>query len=325
MPPDEFGIIEAYFRRPAVERGDVALGVGDDAALLAPPPGQLLAVTTDTLLEGVHFPHATGARAVGHKSLAASLSDLAAMGAEPAWATVALSLPRPDRDWLGGFCDGFDALSRRFRVQRVGGDLVRGALAVTVQAIGLTPAKSGGLRRAGARPGDDLYLSGFVGDAALGLLWQHKAPAPGPCPRRLREALDLPQPRVELGLALRGLASACIDVSDGLLADLGHLLRAGGGGASLQRGALPLSPEYRELLPQVGWDAALCHGDDYELCFSAAPAARAAVAAIAARLELGLHRIGVIEERPGIRLHDEHGRELPLPAGGYNHFGRGGE
>jgi len=306
--PSEFNLIREFFTPPN-SRPDVRLGVGDDAALLAPAAGKDVALTIDTLAAGTHFAADAPADAVGHKCLAVSLSDLAAMGAAPAWVTLALTMPQVERAWVEAFCGGFYALARRFNVQLVGGDLSRGALSVTVQAAGLVDAGRG-LRRDGARAGEEVYVSGVLGDAALGLGRGGE----------FRRALHWPQPRVELGLALAGVAGACIDVSDGLLADLGHVLRCSGVGAGVMRGALPLSAAYREILAETGWTAALAGGDDYELCFTAHPKRRSDVAALAAELKIPLTRIGAVTQGRGLRLLDENGDVLPVARAGYEHF-----
>lgn len=236
----EFDLI-ARIRQRVVLRDDVVLGIGDDGALLAPPPGQLLAVTMDTLNAGVHFPPETAPADIGWKALAVNLSDLAAMGAEPAWCTLSLTLPRADTAFVDGFCDGFLALAAQHGVALVGGDTTRGPLSVSITAHGFVPAGAA-LRRDGARIGDEVWVSGSLGDAAGALRqWQAGAPmAPA-----LRDRLDRPTPRVALGQALRGLASACIDISDGLLADLTHICRASGVGAEVDIDALPASDALR--------------------------------------------------------------------------------
>lgn len=233
----EFALIERIRRRVAA-RDDVPLGIGDDAALLAVPPGHWLAVATDTLNDGVHFPADSHAADIGWKSLAVNLSDLAAMAAVPAWASLSLSLPRADDDWLEAFLDGFLALADAHGVALVGGDTTRGPLSVCVTVHGLVAAGQG-LRRAGARVGDDVWVSGTLGDAA-GALAQWRAG--GAADPALRVRLDRPTPRVALGRALQTIAHAAIDVSDGLLADLGHVCTASGVGAELELDALPASP-----------------------------------------------------------------------------------
>ncbi len=339
----------------------VVLGIGDDAALLAPPPAgpdgrpMLLAVSTDTLNAGVHFPHATAPADVGHKALAVNLSDLAAMGAAPAWCTLALSLPDGDAAWLDGFLDGFLALADAHGLALVGGDTTRGPLAITVTIAGHVPAGAA-LRRDGARAGDEVWVTGTLGDAAAGLALalgeatgEVSGGALAPADARfLRGRLDRPTPRVAAGLALRGLASAALDLSDGLLADLGHLLAASGVGAELEADALPFSPalaayvaarvQAREQAlagvadagaPSAQAAAAalrrrlqLAGGDDYELCFSAPPAAADAVRAALAAAGATATRIGRLVPTPGLRLRAADGLPLPVPArAGWDHFG----
>jgi thiamine-monophosphate kinase len=324
MAVAEFEIIRRYFTRQQPGREDVVAGVGDDAALLCVPAGMELVVCIDTLVAGVHFPEYTSAAAIGHKALAVNLSDLAAMGAEPAWATLSLSLPDNEPAWLEDFARGFFALADRYRVQLVGGDTTRGPLVVTVQAHGFVPAGTA-MRRQGARPGDRIYVTGSLGDAGLALQLQPAAED------RLQSRLDFPEPRVDAGLQLRGLASAAIDISDGLLADLGHLLEADGPGAVIEADALPRSAAFLESAGPAGagepsrfYELPLGAGDDYELCFTVPPPHCAAVERRLASLSCGCRAIGVIETRPGIRCRRADGeRYLPV-AGGYQHFAGGG-
>ncbi|MGA7801381.1 MAG: thiamine-phosphate kinase [Gammaproteobacteria bacterium] len=327
MPVSEFEIIQRYFSHAGSRRDDVVLGVGDDAALLRVPPNTELAVAMDTLVEGVHFPVGTDPAAVGHKALAVNLSDLAAMGAEPAWATLALTLPEPDTGWLEGFARGFAALAERFRVQLVGGDTTRGPLTVTVQAHGLV-AVGRALRRDGARPGDEIYVTGTLGDAGLGLrLIQEAIAVPAMHRNFLVERLEYPQPRVRAGTALCELASATIDVSDGLLSDLGHILEQSGVGATVWVDWLPRSVAFRETLDgrpgfEAQWDhLPLAGGDDYELCFTAAPERRADLERALAALDCGYRRVGVIEPAAGLRCRHDDGSPCAAGAGGYRHFG----
>jgi len=295
----------------------VRLGIGDDAAVLEVPPGQQLVVTTDMLVAGRHFPAATDPEAIGHKALAVNLSDLAAMGAEPAWVTLAISLPAADAAWLTAFCRGFLGLARAHRAALVGGDTVRGPLAVTVQAMGFVPAGAA-IRRAGARPGDGVFVTGTLGDAALGLQCLQGRLVLAPDLERLARArLERPSPRVREGLALRGLASAMIDISDGLLADLGHLLVASGAGAAIDLRRVPLSAAYRAFLHQGGdLQPALAFGDDYELCFTAAPGDHASVRATLDSLGCAVQQIGTVTREPG--LVDERGQVLATA--GHDHF-----
>lgn len=317
MALGEFELIARYFSRP-VARRDVLVGVGDDAALLEVPAGQALAAATDTLVEGRHFLPDAPPESVGHQALAVNLSDLAAMGAEPAWALLALSLPEPDTHWLEGFARGFHALADRAGLTLVGGDTVRGPRVVTVQVLGFVPAGLA-LRRDGARPGDVLYASGSLGDAAAGLKLLRdgrRADTDSSLVRRYRFA----EPRLALGMALRGVASAAIDVSDGLLGDLGKLCDASGVGAILELDQLPLS---RALL--ASFDAtqaerfALGGGDDYELAF-AVP--RAAVSEMETSLAtIGrITRIGEIVTGHGVRC-QRAGQTVEPEIAGYDHFG----
>jgi len=314
----EFELIDRWFKRMS-SRADVLLGVGDDAALLQVPPGQQLAVTVDTLVAGVHFPHETDAVSIGHKSLAVNLSDLAAMGAEPAWVTLALTLPQADEDWLAGFSHGFLELAEACGVSLVGGDTTRGPLSITVQASGFVPDGLA-LRRSGARPGDALCVTGSLGDAGLGLAWLlGERTLPPKVGQAVRERLDRPAPRVAAGLALRGLASAAIDVSDGLAADLRHILQASGVGATVDVDALPLSEPVRT--QSDARELALASGDDYELLFAVAPADEQETVARLQAQGLRCTRIGRVEADPGLRLTNADGSPYAAATPrGYDHF-----
>lgn len=312
----EFDLI-ASIRARAATRGDVVLGIGDDAALLRVPTGRLLAVATDTLNIGVHFPEDTLPDAVGWKALAVNLSDLAAMGATPAWCTLSLSLPEGDALWVERFLDGFLALARDHDVALVGGDTTRGPMSVCVTVHGVVE-EGRALRRDGARVGDDLWISGTLGDAAAALSqWR----AGGAAEPFLRARLDRPTPRIALGAALAGIATACIDVSDGLLADLGHLCIASGVGAEVRLDALPASPalaalftdETRHVLQAGG-------GDDYELCFTAAPEQAEAVRTAADLAGTPVTRIGRIVDGAAVRALLAESNEWTPPQHGYEHF-----
>lgn len=310
----EFDLIRRHFTRATP---GALLGVGDDAALLQVSAGMTLAVSTDMLVCGTHFFSDADPFLLGHKALAVNLSDMAAMGAAPRWATLALALPEADDAWLERFSAGFFALARQHGVDLVGGDTTRGPLNLCVTILGEAPSQQA-LRRDGARPGDEIWLSGCVGDAALALAHLQGRIALGEtqfaaCAPRLHQ----PQPRVELGLALRGLANSAIDVSDGLLADLGHILDASQVGAEVEIEALPVS---RLLLEQAQQLLALSGGDDYELCFTVPVARRAEVERISARLALPLTRIGKIVAGYGCIVHDAAGNPLDIEVGGYDHF-----
>jgi len=316
----EFDLIRHFFTGQSVQRADVLLGIGDDAALLLPPVDSLLAMSVDTLIAGVHFPLDTAARAVGHKALAVNLSDLAAMGAEPAWATLALTLPGADSLWLTGFAQGFFDLARAHGVQLAGGDTTRGPLSITVQVTGFVP-QGQALVRSGARPGDGVFLTGTVGDAGLGLrLYQQQSGANSDvddATTSLIHRLEFPLPRIATGLVLRGHASSAIDVSDGLAADLAHVLTASDVGADIRIDQLPLSPAYRLLAPEEDWQMAVSAGDDYELCFTL-PAGQEV--AILAGLDCTCTRIGEISASPGLRWRDANGKQLILDNIGFDHF-----
>ncbi len=317
---DEFELIERYFAKIGPARADVVLGVGDDAALLTVPAGHELVACTDTLVDGRHFPSGAHADDIGWRALAVNLSDLAAMGATPAWATLALSMPTVDEDWLEGFAAGFAALATLHQVALVGGDTTRGPLTITVQALGYAPAGSA-LRRSGARPGDLIYVTGWPGDAAAGLaLLQGRLAGQGANRAALEGKFRRPDPRVAFGQRLRGVASACIDVSDGLAADLGRLAAASGVAATVRAAELPLSQALYALAGETGArEFALAGGDDYELVFTVAPAARAALAAVTASAgSPACHCIGEIVTGRGVRVLGERG-ELPVPRG-WDHF-----
>ncbi len=319
---NEFDLIERYFSRPLHSlRADVALGVGDDAALLCVPPDTELVAAVDTLVAGRHFPQECAARSIGHRALAVNLSDLAAMGATPRWATLALTLPRADAAWLEGFSGGFMDLADAHGVALVGGDTTAGPLTISVQILGLVAAGTA-LRRDGARPGDLLAVTGSLGDSGAGL-----ALATGRLDASDRaaaaaviERFDYPTPRVEFGAAARGLASAAMDLSDGLVGDLPKLARASGLAAHVDAGLLPLSPALTSLvsLPQAR-EWALAAGDDYELLLALAPQHRDELAGTARRLDLNFAVIG--ELRPGSGVHwTLGGKSFAAPAHGYDHF-----
>jgi len=334
MALDEFGLIRRYFTRakPLWPAG-VRLGIGDDAALLDLPPGESLAVTTDTLVAGRHFPHDALPFDIGWKALAVNLSDLAAMGARPVGVTLAITLPSADDAWLAAFAEGFFALADAHGVPLIGGDTTRGPLSITVTALGSVPLKQA-LRRDGAEPGDLIYVSGTLGDGGLGLaLAQQRLQDAHLPPLHQAHALarlHRPTPRLSLGLALRGIASAAMDVSDGLLQDLGHLLTASGRpqalGATLTLEQLPLSPAMQylagdgEVMQAQVLDWALTAGDDYELLFTVPVARRAQVEALAHELELMLTPVGVISASVGLILNLNSEPYTPVASAGYRHF-----
>jgi len=314
----EFDIIERYFKRTSAD-ADVLLGVGDDAAVLAVDGA--MAVTVDTLVSGVHFPDGMAASLLGYRLMAVNLSDLAAMGAEPRWATLALTLPKPDELWLEGFSRGLYELAERFGVSLVGGDLTRGPLTATLQLMGRVD-RGAALTRGGGNLGDDIYVTGTLGDSAAGIaLITERVPAPpGSAEAALEERFYRPLPRVAEGRALRSLASAAIDISDGLLADLGHLCKASGCGALIDVERVPLSAELISLFPpQIALGHALGGGDDYELCFTAPPSRAQEIEAALEACGTNVRRIGQLV--PGTEVLCRRDGEPFVPAArGYRHF-----
>lgn len=315
----EFELIERHFAGLAPAGAAVVRGVGDDCAILRPPPpGHELAVTIDTLVAGVHFPEDSAAADVGWKALASSLSDLAAAGAQPAWVTLALTLPRADADWVAAFARGFGALAREAGVALVGGDTTRGPLAVTVQAAGHVPAGTA-LGRDGARPGDGVWVSGWPGEAAAGLARVRAGNAAAD--DALVARLNRPAPRTALGIALRGVASACIDVSDGLAADLDHIAAASGVAAVLEPDRLPVSPHLQAAgAPGEVRAWILGGGDDYELCFSVPEEKESEINNLEDILQ-PLTRIGAIAAGDGLWARAADGATARMDATGYRHFG----
>jgi thiamine-monophosphate kinase len=311
----EFELIRGYFLGALPGREEVRLGIGDDAALLAARSGMEWAVSVDTLVAGVHFPLDTPPADIGWKALAVNLSDLAAMGAEPVACTLALTLPQADSVWLEGFAQGFAALAARHRVALIGGDTTRGPLSITVGIHGLLPAGTA-LLRSGAQPGDVIGVTGSLGGAGLALRhWLAGARSDAALLMRLLR----PEPRVAAGLALRGIASACIDVSDGLAADLGHVLAASGVGGVIELARLPLEPAVQAEVADADYRLPLSAGDDYELCFTVPPERQAQAEAALAVAGTPCRFIGRIEAGQGLRCLLADGRALP-PLSGYEHF-----
>ena len=310
--PSEFEIIRRFFTRPPKK---ALLGVGDDCALLRPDAGLELAVTTDMLVEGRHFLPGADARALGHKSLAVNLSDLAAMGAAPRWATLAIALPAADEAWLSAFSQGFFALADRYGVDLIGGDTTRGALlTICVTAMGEVPSGVA-MYRAAARAEDDVWVSGELGAAALGLAHPEIPEA------ALR--LHQPEPRVELGERLRGLAHAAIDVSDGLAGDLQHILARSKVGAVVNYADIPRPAAFRALNdPVLEQDCVLSGGDDYELLFTASPRRRKDLESLSRELQIALTRIGSIQPgQPQLEIRDAQGKAMSFREG-FDHFKR---
>lgn len=314
----EFDLIQRYFTRATP---GAVLGVGDDAALLRIPGGMELAVSTDMLVSGTHFFPDADPLLLGHKALAVNISDIAAMGAQPRWALLSLSLPEADEAWLQQFSTGFFALAQQHGVELIGGDTTRGPLNLCVTIMGVVP-QGAALRRSGAQPGDDVWVSGRLGDAALALAHlQGRVQLVADEFAACAAALHQPAPRVALGLALRGIAHSAIDVSDGLLADLGHILECSQLGAEIHYDALPVSSALRPYLAQpAGQHCVLAGGDDYELCFTASVARRAEVEKISVQLGLPLTRIGAIVAGSGCTVRASTGSVINIGESGYDHF-----
>ena len=317
----EFDLIRRYFSRIGGARSDVVLGVGDDAALLRMPADTELAAAVDTIVAGRHFPHDSDARSIGHRALAINLSDLAAMGATPAWATLALTLPTADPDWLERFSGGLADLANAYGVALVGGDTTAGPLTISVQVLGHV-ARGTALRRSGAHAGDLLAVTGTLGDAGAGLALAtaSQTTSDGAVARELRQRFEYPTPRVEFGMAARGTATAAIDLSDGLAGDLPKLVSASGLAAHVDVERLPLSGALQAFAsPQQARDWALGAGDDYELLLSVPPGGYAELASLAAQLDLRLTAIGELRRGTGVSW-ALNGAKFTPRAHGYDHF-----
>jgi thiamine-monophosphate kinase len=314
----EFDVIARHFTRPAA---NAVLGVGDDCALVGLSRGMELAVSVDTMVSGTHFFPDVDPENLGHKSLAVNLSDMAAMGAMPYWAMLALTLPKVDHDWLAAFSKGFFDLAEEFNVSLIGGDTTRGPLTLTVTIMGEVPIGAS-LRRSGAKAGNDVWVSGHIGDAALAVAHRHGKLV-------LEEAdyheavmrLYEPTPRVNLGQALRGVATAAIDVSDGLLADLGHICRLSKVGAVVELAEVPVSPiGAKHIGSDAGRNAIVAGGDDYELCFTAHPNSRESIQDLAKVLDVPLARIGQVKRGRGVSLVGPDGKAVKIDGRGFDHF-----
>jgi thiamine-monophosphate kinase len=319
----EFELIDRFFSRPSsvAARSDVILGVGDDAALLCMPAGADLVAAVDTVVAGRHFPLDSDARSIGHRALAVNLSDIAAMGATPAWATLALTMPRADEQWLQGFADGLMALADAHGVALVGGDTTSGHLTVSIQIMGHVP-RGTAMLRSGAREGDLLVVTGTLGDAGAGLalVTARMATDDRAASDHLIERFEYPIPRVQFGIAARGIANAAMDLSDGLVGDLPKLARASGLAAHVDVGRLPLS----RAMQSLGWDDqardwALAAGDDYELLLAVPPTRLDELSDAAHRLDLKLTAIGELRRGNGVHWTLD-GRAFSAPAHGYDHF-----
>lgn len=320
---NEFELIERHFRRETRDDA-VRIGIGDDAAVVMPAAGKELAFSVDMLVEGRHFRPDVDPASLGHKTLAVNLSDMAAMGATPRWALLAGALPDNDERWLAAFARGLFELAKRFGVTLIGGDTTRGPRNLCVTIIGELPAGAA-ITRSGARVGDDVYVSGTLGDAALAFAaLSGETTLAADVLSTLRQRLEQPEPRVVLGERLRGLAAAAIDVSDGLTGDLAHILTASGVGADVELAKIPRSPALAQRLStrerHLALACLLAGGDDYELCFTARPSTRTSVAVIARELSLPLTRIGIVTSKGGLRVRDEQGVTLTQLPAAFDHF-----
>jgi thiamine-monophosphate kinase len=323
----EFDLIERYFKRPAQASNQVALGIGDDCALLAPAPDMQLAISSDMLVEGRHFLSTVSPEALGHKALAVNLSDLAACGAQPVAFTLALSMPRVDEQWLEGFSRGLLALANEHRCVLIGGDTTAGPLNICITVFGHVP-QGQALLRSGAKVGDDIYVSGWPGQARLALeAFRGAISLPEEAFAKMRARMERPTPRIGLGLALRSIASSAIDVSDGLLGDLGHILQRSGLAAELELSAINLIAFNADCMPgkcqfdlKLMQSMVLSGGDDYELVFTASGSQRIAIQNLSKQLHLPLTRIGQTRPGAGISLVDEQGQTQPNHYSSFDHF-----
>lgn len=315
MPGREFQFIHTYFRNALADSPEVRCGIGDDAAVIDVPPGMELVLSMDTLVDGIHFPAGTSPEDIGYKSLAVNLSDMAAMGAEPRWISLSLTVPDADEGWLQQFMDGFTGLARRHSLSLVGGDLTHGPLSITVQIHGLLPPGQA-LYRHGARPGDRIYVSGTLGDAGMALDMLQASTNADDINQDILQKLARPVPRVELGLALRGIASSAIDISDGLLSDLEHIVTASRVGAAVNIQKIPVSNALKDYRDTA--DFAIAAGDDYELCFTAAPEKDSRLAELEKSYPIAC--IGEITEDAGIRWLQADGSEYIPARVAYSHF-----
>ena len=310
MALSEFGLIERFFSQKKTINASTRLGIGDDCALVAVPEGCELAVTTDTMVEKVHFFPDVDPESLGHKLLAVNLSDLASMGALPVAVTLAITLPEVDEPWLQAFSRGFLALAEQYSVDLIGGDTSSGALTLTVQALGLVPSGKA-LRRSTAIPGDMICMTGSLGEAGLGLkiIQGYRCVRPEVPLQRFHR----PLPRVESGLKLLDIASSCIDLSDGLLADLGHILDQSGVGASVEWERLPIAETVNDYIQETGdWQMPVSAGEDYELCFTVSPGQLN-------QLDVDYRQIGIIEAESGLRF-SRSGKLQPIKVKGFEHF-----
>ena len=317
---NEFELISKYFSKNCDEFENVIEGIGDDCAIVGIPTGKQLAVSTDTLLENVHFPVGTAPEDIGYKSLAVSLSDLAAMGAQPEFATLSLSIPKADDRWLGQFSAGFFEMAVQYKVALIGGDTVRGPLGITVTVFGSVD-EGAGILRSGAKPGDGIYVTGTLGDAALALMLAGNSLETSEndaC--YLKQRLNRPSPRIDAARRLRSQVTSAIDISDGLIADLTHILEKSSVGAEIELERVPLSNAYRQVLSVVGWDHALSHGDDYELCLTIPEESESGLTGRMKHEGIEITRIGRVTEQSGLVIRDSSREHYHPGQSGYSHF-----
>lgn len=316
----EFDLISRYFKRPPAADGLTTLGVGDDCALLRPTPGMQMAISTDMLVEGRHFFAGADPLSLGHKSLAVNLSDLAAMGAKPVACTLAFALPEANEVWLSAFSKGLFALADEHRCELIGGDTTRGPLTISITVFGEVPYTEA-LRRSAAKPGDDIWVSGTLGDARLALAgYLQEVVLDNTALASAGTRMHTPTPRVALGLALRGVAHAAIDVSDGLAGDLQHILALSNVGATINVDALPAGPVLSQQPVALQRQFTLCGGDDYELCFTAPQSQRDAVLAASHSSRTPVTRIGQIDAQSGLRLVDNNQVAVAMTPTSFDHF-----
>jgi len=319
MTISEFDLIKKYFLSSDTNPDLVSVGIGDDAAVINTSPDEQLVISIDTLNLGVHFPEQSTAYDIGYKALAVNLSDLAAMGAQPKWFTLAVSLPSVDESWLKDFSLGMLSLAQRYGLCLVGGDTTKGPLSITIQIAGTVPVGKG-LQRSGAKIGDEIYVTGTLGDAAAALAaCEDRLNFPANVKQTLMQRLNQPTPRVEAGLALSGIAHACIDISDGFAADLGHILEASHLGAEIMLAELPVSPWLSELDVEVRTSFALYGGDDYELCFTAPPVAKEQIINAFEKISCPVKCVGRIIKEAGLFQADSE-KHINLDIKGFDHF-----
>lgn len=317
----EFEIIQKFFVSHSSPRSDVILGVGDDAAIVRPPVDHDLVITTDSLIENIHFYKSDAAFDLGYKVLAISLSDIAAMGAEPAWAMLSLSIPKVEDKWLTDFCQGFFQLLNQYSMSLIGGNTAKGQRQFTTQVTGFVPPNKA-LRRHGAKVGDLIYVTGTLGDAGLALaVLEKKIKIPKEYQADIFEKFYRPAPRVNEGITLRQFATSAIDVSDGLAADLMHILQQSGVGATIKTHRLPLSKTLRTCIkPELAWKLALTAGEDYELCFTIPPQLQSSFELMFGSYDCGYICVGKIEAEKGLRVIDPNNKPFNFGPGGYDHF-----